>query len=514
MDPTTSQQVPGTEPSSDGANPDEKLDMLLARINTMANGSDSLAEPGSAAPVPAPSREEVDAFIQDQTPRARNEQLSRPSEPEPKPSGADACASGEDVFVPRCPRSFEEAKLSESKVEELVLKYLLARGDASGRKISEQIKLPFILIEKFLNKLKLEQVIAYIGQATMNDYICRLTDIGTVRARGYSNICTYYGAAPVCLQDYCRSVKSQSIDGHYPSRDELSAAFSDLLIDEAMLQKLGPAVSSGRGMFLYGFPGNGKTSIAERVTKSFGPYIWIPRAMQIEGEIVRLFDPMCHEPAPMEESDDLMGTNDIDERWVRIKRPTIVVGGELTMDHLEITYNSDSGISEAPIQLKSNCGILVIDDFGRQKMRVDELLNRWIVPLEKRYDYLNLTSGKKIQVPFDQLVIFSTNLEPRDLVDDAFMRRIPYKIEVEDPSLENFIKLFEIMSKVVGIPYDPAAVEYLIKTHYEPTNRPLRNCQPRDLLLQIRNYCNYNKLPLVMSKESFDFAADCYFSVM
>ncbi len=509
MEPAPSQPAPGNTPTDDSIQPDQKLDMLLARINTMTNGgTPDPATPAPAPPASQPSRAEVNAFIQEQTPRARNE---KPAPPQPEAAEAPQG----DRFLPRCPRSFQEAKLSESKVEELILKFLLARGDASGRKIAEQIKLPYILIEKFLNKLKLEQVIAYIGQAAMNDYICRLTEIGNARARGYANLCTYFGAAPVCLQDYCRSVKAQSIEGHYPSRDKLKEAFSDLLIDEGMLQKLGPAISSGRGMFLYGFPGNGKTSIAERVTKSFGPHIWIPRAMQIEGEIIRLFDPMCHEPAPLEESDGLMNeAHDIDERWVRIKRPTIVVGGELTMDHLEITYNSDSGISEAPMQLKSNCGILVIDDFGRQKMRVDELLNRWIVPLEKRYDYLNLTSGKKIQVPFDQLVIFSTNLEPRDLVDDAFMRRIPYKIEVEDPSRENFVKLFGIMAKIIDIPYDPAAVEYLIKTHYEPVNRPFRNCQPRDLLLQIRNYCNYNKLPLVMSQESMDFAADCYFSVM
>ncbi len=492
-----SQQLESSTPSS----PDQvsQLDMLLARINSMAAGTSTddvaaLDEQPATMPAERVSMAEINALA---------------SSP-----GMIGDAALDDCFVPRRPTSLDQAKLNDTKVEELVLKFLLARGDAAGRSIAEQIRLPFILIEKTLARLKLDQVIAYVGQAAMNDYVCRLTESGANRARLYANHCTYYGAAPVCLSDYIRSVKVQSIEGQYPTRDKLLNAFSDLLIDEEMLQRLGPAISSGRGMFLYGYPGNGKTSIAERVTKSFGPTIWIPRALAVDGDIIRLFDPMCHEEAPLEENESLLDNKDIDQRWIRIKRPTIVVGGELTMDHLEITFNNDTGISEAPVQLKSNCGILVIDDFGRQKMRVDELLNRWIVPLEKRYDYLNLSSGKKIQVPFDQLVIFSTNLEPRDLVDDAFMRRIPYKIEVKDPSKANFCKLFKIMAKVLDVPFNPAAVEYLIRTHYESTNRPYRNCQPRDLILQVRNYCNYNQLPIAMSPESFDFAADCYFSVL
>ncbi len=490
---------PPTAPQMDSAasnQSEEQLDILLDRINTMtqSGGKLSTSRPDSA---------DISGIAHGTAPTSS-------SGPEDQP--IDDEISGN--FVPRAPKTLKEAKLSDSQVEELILKYLLSTGEASGRAIAEQIRISFILIEPFLQKLKQEQTIAYIGQASLNDYVCRLTETGASRARTYSQACTYFGAAPVCLHDYIKSVKAQSIEGQYPTKDQLQQAFSDLLIEESMLRRLGPAISSGRGMFLYGYPGNGKTSIAERVTKSFGPYMWVPRALSVDGEIIRLFDPMSHEPAPMEETNELIKDNNIDGRWIRVKRPTIVVGGELTMDHLEITFNTDTGISEAPVQLKSNCGILVIDDFGRQKMRVDELLNRWIVPLEKRYDYLNLSSGKKIQVPFDQLVIFSTNLEPRDLVDDAFMRRIPYKIEVPDPSQEYFIKLFEIMSKILDVPYSPEAVEYLIKKHYEPTNRPFRNCQPRDLLLQIRNYCNYNELPVAMTEESFDFAADCYFSVM
>jgi predicted ATPase with chaperone activity len=281
-----------------------------------------------------------------------------------------------------------------------------------------------------------------------------------------------------------------------------------------MLRKLGPAVNSGRGLFLFGAPGNGKTSLAERITKAFGQSIWIPRALGIDGEIMRLFDPTNHEEMPLAKEEGLLQMHKIDQRWIRIRRPTIVVGGELTMENLEVTLNTATGISEAPVQLKSNCGTLLIDDFGRQKMRVDELLNRWIVPLEKRYDFLNLPSGKKIQVPFDQLIVFSTNLEPKKLCDDAFLRRIPYKVEVMDPSEPEFRELFKIMCPLVGVEYNEDALSHLIATHYTAKNRPFRCCQPRDLLMQVRNLCRFEQREAKMSRGDMDFAVDNYFAVM
>lgn len=468
---------------TDNAGPDKTIESLLNRINGLA----------------------------EEAKRGQHELPARETPPQPKPAApVEQAPTG---FIPRSPRSFHEAGVNDSQIEALVLKLLLSTGDCTGRSIAEHLRMPFLIMEPFLSQLKTDQLIGFVGQAAMNDYVCRLTDTGRERARRYSNICTYFGATPVPIQDYVKSVKAQSIEGQFPTKKQLQQAFSDLLISPTMLNKLGPAISSGRGMFLYGYPGNGKTSIAERVTRSFGKYIWVPRAISAGGEIIRVFDPMNHVEAPLQ-SNGVLNEYDVDARWVRIERPTIVVGGELTMDHLEISYNAENGISEAPVQLKSNCGVLVIDDFGRQRMSVDELLNRWIVPLEKRFDFLNLSSGQKIQVPFDQLVIFSTNLEPKDLVDDAFLRRIPYKIEVPNPSREHFVKLFEIMSRVMKIEYQPQAVEYLIRTHYDPVNRPYRNCHPRDLLLQIRNYCRYNGKPVVMDQESFDFAADNYFSVM
>jgi predicted ATPase with chaperone activity len=281
-----------------------------------------------------------------------------------------------------------------------------------------------------------------------------------------------------------------------------------------MLDKLGPAINSGRGLFLFGAPGNGKTSIAERITACFGSSIWIPRALGIDGDIIRFYDPGIHELVEESNEAGLFNLSGVDQRWVHIKRPTVVVGGELTMAELEVKQNLATKICEAPLQLKSNCGTLVIDDFGRQRMPVAELLNRWIVPLEKRYDFLSIPCGKKIQVPFDQIIIFSTNLEPRDLVDGAFLRRIPYKIQVGDPSPEEFHQLFERIAPAMGFEYRRDVVHYLIETHYVRANRFMRACHPRDLLLQVRNYCIYHGLPKEMTPEAFDFGVENYFSVM
>ncbi|MGD9647458.1 MAG: AAA family ATPase [Pirellulales bacterium] len=423
--------------------------------------------------------------------------------------------SGEaDDFVPVEPDSLADADLTDTQVESLILKFLFNTGEATGRVIADQTRLPFKLIEALLRQMKHDQLVVYKGAAQMNDYNYTITDMGRERGRREFEHCTYFGAAPVSLEDYIASIKAQSIEHQRCNVDDLRRAFADLLLSQRMLNRLGPAVNSGRGLFLYGAPGNGKTSIAERITKAFGQTIWIPRAVGIDGDIMRLFDPSNHEEMPLEASDGLLDQRRIDKRWVRIRRPTIVVGGELRMENLEITLNSNTNISEAPLQMKSNCGVLVIDDFGRQRIRTDELLNRWIVPLEKRYDFLNLASGKKIQVPFDQLIIFSTNLEPKDLVDDAFLRRIPYKIDVQDPSEEQFRELFQLMAPKLGFVYREDPVDYLIEKHYHANKRPFRCCQPRDLLLQVKNFCSYQGQSPEMTRENFDFAVENYFAIM
>ena len=427
----------------------------------------------------------------------------------------DSGSDEETSFRPKIPQSLAETGMTTEGIEKLVMKYLLQRGSATGRQISGQVKLPFSLLDPLLKEWKNERIVGFKGSAEMGDYVFTITDFGRERARRYNEECTYFGAAPVALRDYLQAMEAQSIATQEAAEEDLKRAFADLLISEAMLEKLGPAINSGRGMFLFGEAGNGKTSIAERITACFGSAVWIPRALGIDGDIIRLFDPGVHvEVAPDQSEGGLFDLSGVDQRWVRIVRPTIVAGGELTMSELEVTQNPQTHICEAPLQLKSNCGTLVIDDFGRQSMPVDTLLNRWIVPLEKRYDFLNLPSGKKIQVPFDQLIIFSTNLEPKDIVDGAFLRRIPYKIEVPDPCEEHFRKLFEIMAPKMGVVFDGSAIDYLVETHYKEAERPFRNCQPRDLLLQVRNYATYKKLPKRMSPEAFDFAVENYFSVM
>jgi predicted ATPase with chaperone activity len=427
---------------------------------------------------------------------------------------ADGPAREADAFTPAEPASFSAAGLTDTMVEELSLKFLLARGDATGREIADQVKLPFVLIDRLLRELKASQLVGHRGAAPMNDFQYQLSDLGRERARRYAQHCTYFGAAPVSLKDYVASVNAQSLTNQHPTPEALGRAFEGLMLGPAIMERLGPAINSGRGLFLFGPPGNGKTSIAERVTAAFGREIWVPRAVGVDGEIIRIFDPVNHQEAPLTAGKGLLDQRAIDHRWVRIVRPTIVVGGELTMAQLEVTLNTATGISEAPLQLKSNCGTLVVDDFGRQRMHVSELLNRWIVPLEKRHDFLNLPNGKAVMVPFDQLIVFATNLEPRHLVDEAFLRRIPYKIEVTDPTEEQFIELFQVMGRKLGVAYQAEAVRYLIAEHFRKADRPLRFCHPRDLLLQIRNDCIYHHCPAAMTNERFDRAVENYFSVM
>ncbi|MEK6260719.1 MAG: AAA family ATPase [Planctomycetota bacterium] len=423
-------------------------------------------------------------------------------------------STADEQFIPRVPDRLEETGLSADDVERLMLKYLLSKGSSTGRAVAQQVRLPFGIIDPLLKGLKYDQLLAFVGTAEMGDYEYSITEMGRERARRYIEECTYFGSAPVSLRDYLKAMERQSISKQQVTEHDLKQAFSDLLIGPDLLDQLGPAINSGRGMFLFGAPGNGKTSIAERITQCFGSSIWIPRALGIDGDIIRLYDPGVHEEVKEESNEGIFDLSGIDPRWVRIVRPTVIAGGELTMEELEVCQNHQTKICEAPLQLKSNCGTLVIDDFGRQRMPVTELLNRWIVPLEKRYDFLNLPSGKKIQVPFDQLIIFSTNLEPRELVDGAFLRRIPYKIQVPDPTEAEFREILRRLSPKLGFQYDDAAVEHLIEQHYRRTGRPMRSCQPRDLLLQVRNFCTYKQHSRKLTPAAFDFAVANYFSVL
>ena len=431
------------------------------------------------------------------------------------PSMLPASSNGQAPrFRPQPITTFEEAGMSQATVEAHVLKYLLQIGTAAGRRIAEELGLPFGIFPNFFRNLKNNQIVAYANVAAAGDYEYFLTDTGRARARGYLDECGYVGTAPVPFEDYVKSVAAQTIAKEHPKEEDLRRAFSDLMISDAMFAALGPAINSGRGMFLYGYPGNGKTSIAERITRCFGSTIWIPRTISADGQVIKLYDPANHEAVGSAES-GLLREDDFDARWIEIKRPTLIAGGELTMQDLEIDFDPVSKIGEAPLQMKSNNGTFLIDDFGRQRMQPIELLNRWIIPLEKRYDFLRLANGKKIRVPFDQLILFSTNLEPKQLVDEAFLRRIPYKIEAPNPSESTFRSMIRLFATKLGFSdIDDSAIDYLIDAHYKRVDRPFRCCQPRDLLLQVRNFCIYNDLPLVLKPEYFDIAAGNYFTVM
>ncbi len=429
-----------------------------------------------------------------------------------RPIAAEGSVASECTeFVPVQPNSWEETGLKESEVEQLVLKLLLHGGNLSGRGISERLRLPFVLVEPLLLCLNRDHMIAYFASAPMNDTVYQLTESGREKARRASGQCEYHGAAPVTLEAYNHSVQAQSIRRQHLTLPDLQRVFSDLLLSPRLMDRLGPAVNSGRGLLLYGAPGNGKTSIAERVSHAFDAAVWIPRVLGIDNQIIRLFDPLNHEELPREGSENEVYGTPIDHRWVRIRRPTVTVGGELTLESLEIAFNSSTGIGEGPLQLKSNCGTLVIDDFGRQRISVEQLLNRWIVPLEKRFDFLSLASGKKVRVPFDCLVIFSTNLTSHDLNHEGFLRRIPYKIEITGPNESDFRCLFQRTCESLDIAYQAELINYLIDRHYKATERPFRYCHPRDLLLQIRGYCLFHGLPTQLTKQNIDTAALNYF---
>jgi predicted ATPase with chaperone activity len=433
-----------------------------------------------------------------------------------KPAPSSAAAAGQPVdeaigsgkFFPKPPQTVAEAALPQTLAEALLFKALLAGGNMTSREVARATALPGKPVLDMLAALKMRQLVHYKDSASMGDFEYALTEAGRDRARAYMKQCAYVGPAPVTLESYIDSVKAQALSLVRAKQADLRRAFGDLLLDEGMFRRLGPAINSGRGLFLYGRSGNGKTSVAERITDCFGDTVWIPYTIFCGGEIITLFDPETHVPADEETPPN------VDPRWVRIRRPTIVVGGELTMEALELCHNRDTNISEASLQLKSNTGTLVIDDFGRQRVSPIDLLNRWIVPLEKRRDYLALANGRKVCVPFEQLIIFATNLEPKDLVDEAFLRRIPSKINITDPDEGEFRKLFDILAPRLQVEMRPGSVDHLVEKHYKAVGRPFRCCHPRDLLLQILNAAAYNDDAPVATPEAFDAACENYFAVL
>jgi hypothetical protein len=408
----------------------------------------------------------------------------------------------------------EDTGLPVDRIHQLIIKTLYG-AESTGLLIAERMRIPFTLLEPLIEHARAEHLIEVKGAAGSGaaSYRYNLTDLGGERALQFFEINHYVGPAPVTLASYSSQMRALAANRGYIDRERLRAGFSHLIVDDQILEQLGPAVNSGKAVFLYGPPGNGKTVLAEGMGRSVGGDMYMPYAMDVDGSVIVMFDPMNHESleTDTEQPSGIIKAAARDRRWVRIRRPVVMVGGELTLDMLELTFNPISKFYEAPVQLKANGGVLLVDDFGRQRVQPQDLLNRWIVPLESRFDYLTLHTGKKFQVPFDTLIALATNLNPASLADEAFLRRIPYKIAVNDPTLEQFVKIFELNCERRNLRFHQVMVAYLQRRHYAPLNRPLRACHPRDLLDQVIALCRYRGIEPSITRDLLDAACASYF---
>jgi DNA polymerase III delta prime subunit len=412
--------------------------------------------------------------------------------------------------------TLEDTGLTKLNIAELILKIVYNGGDMTGHMVAKIIKLPFGgVLDGVVDFLKHEQLIDYRGSTGLGDASYRyvLTAKGSERAHEALSRSQYAGAAPVPLDKYIEALNDQAAHRPPVHQEQLRGLMTNLVVTDEMLNKVGPAVNSGQAIFLYGPPGNGKTTIAERVGRMIlGEDMWIPYAVDVVGQVIQLYDLVNHEVSDDPPQYDLDTGVILDPRWICIKRPMIMVGGELTLESLDLVYDEINKFYEAPFQMKANGGLFLIDDFGRQQVAPADLLNRWIVPLETRIDFLALNNGRKIAVPFHVLTIFSTNLDPKELVDEAFLRRIRHKIEVGNPELKEFRAIFKIMCRITGIPYDEEGLRYLVEEWFYRFDRDMRMVHPRDILAQLVDIAGYLDIEPTMSDQGLlDQAAASYF---
>jgi predicted ATPase with chaperone activity len=417
--------------------------------------------------------------------------------------------------MPSAPQTLEQTGVGMDIVLELVAKTLYMVGELTGNELAARLGVHYTVIEPGLDLLRRDRQCEIVTGSVLGgpSYRYRLTDAGRVRAATFWSQNQYIGQIPVPLAQYVAYMRSVAQDRSLVvSRSTVRQAFAHLVLSDRVLDELGPAIAARHSLFIYGPPGNGKTVIAQAIRNVLVGDIAIPYAVTVDGHIIRLFDPVNHEPVQAPgEPDQLTRISDSDGRWVRCRRPLVTVGGEMTLDAVDLWYSSASGLYRAPIQALANGGVLVIDDFGRQHASPRDLLNRWVVPLETRVDHLTLQTGQKFEMPFETLIVFATNLKPADLVDEAFLRRIQYKVYAESPTLEEFVQIFANYCRDHQLDFDPGLLERFIAAELTPRNVQLRGCQPRDLIEHALAQATYLDRPRALTGELLAAAASTYF---